>query len=779
MKRLSIFFAALLLSVGSVMAETVAYTLTPAVGENNNYAKNGDVQIGDITWNVSGNVTVTPWRIGGKSITNTDRALYSKTAIEKNISKIEVTHGNITCTVNSMKLIVSDASNAKGDTLTGTCTKDTTTTFTRPAESDWTGKFYKIVYNVTVAGTRNQYVQFSEAKFYTDEAAAVLSPTFVPEEGKVVDGAFTESFTLTMSCETADATIQYTLDGSNPAEATAMTYSEPITIPAASTQVRAIAIKGGDKSFETEQVYAFINTPATAYTVTEAKAIIDKGLGLDHELYGKGTIKSIKGYYNNKYITYNITDGENDLTVYNGLGLEKAAFGAKTDLNIGDQVVVYGKLVKFSGTYEFNTDNYLISLIPAPQMYTITAKVNDDAMGSVTGAGEYEENATATLTANANEGYEFVNWTVGEETKTDNPLTITVAADMTITANFQEKATPAEVVTMLWKEDSYTFNTGVHARDMDYYDGKLYVMNKNDKKIYTIDAVTGKADAEAYVALDNLTGYSVCADNAGNLIATEGAYGMTNCLKASKVVNGVATYLGNTATATGRIDYLDVYGDIESAEGAMIIGASTNNADKIAIWTMKNGALENAATPTILAGKRGNFATNADVCIVDQNQFWTSGAGQNPMLFTLNADKTDATVQTLNVSCDLGGIAAFTLNKKDYVVLPSGKAGAVALYDVTDIANPEMVETTAFVGLNVSGLTHVAIAANVNGNSAYIYVFAPNGGAAAYQFTPAHTPTSVENSAIVAPKAVKVLRNGQVLIIRDGKTYDMMGQMVE
>ena len=264
MKKLSILFAALTFSIGSVMAETIAYTLTPAVGKNNSYAGNGDVQIGDITWNVTGNVTVLPWRIGGKSITNTDRALYSKTAIEKNISKIEVTHGDITCTVNSMKLIVSDASNAKGDTLTGTCTKNTTTTFTRPAESDWTGKFYKIVYNVTVAGGKNQYVQFSEAKFYTDEAAAVLSPTFVPEEGKVVDGAFTESFTLTMSCETADATIQYTLDGSNPAEATAMTYSEPITIPAASTKVRAIAIKGEDKSFETEQVYAFINTPATA-----------------------------------------------------------------------------------------------------------------------------------------------------------------------------------------------------------------------------------------------------------------------------------------------------------------------------------------------------------------------------------------------------------------------------------------------------------------------------------------------------------------------------------
>lgn len=379
-----------------------------------------------------------------------------------------------------MKLIVSDASNAKGDTLTGTCTKNTTTTFTRPAESDWTGKFYKIVYNVTVAGTRNQYVEFSEAKFYTDEAAAVLSPTFVPEEGKVVDGAFTESFTLTMSCETADATIQYTLDGSNPAEATAMTYSEPITIPAASTQVRAIAIKGGDKSFETEQVYAFINTPATAYTVTEAKAIIDKGLGLDHELYGKGTIKSIKGYYNNKYITYNITDGENDLTVYNGLGLEKAAFGAETDLNIGDQVVVYGKLVKFSGTYEFNMDNYLISLIPAPKMYTITVTVNDDAMGTVTGAGEYKENTEITLTATAKEGYKFVNWTIGKETKTDNPLTISVTDDMNITANFEEEKslTPAT-----WYSQESISGT-LDGKDVKY--AITYEITRNADKTLTI-----------------------------------------------------------------------------------------------------------------------------------------------------------------------------------------------------------------------------------------------------------------------------------------------------
>ena len=66
--------------------------------------------------------------------------------------------------------------------------------------------------------------------------------------------------------------------------------------------------------------------------------------------------------------------------------------------------------------------------------YTVTANVNDPAMGSVSGAGEYAEGKTATLTANANPGYKFVNWSNGS---TDNPLKITVTEDIEITANFE------------------------------------------------------------------------------------------------------------------------------------------------------------------------------------------------------------------------------------------------------------------------------------------------------------------------------------------------------
>lgn len=55
--------------------------------------------------------------------------------------------------------------------------------------------------------------------------------------------------------------------------------------------------------------------------------------------------------------------------------------------------------------------------------------------GSVTGAGQHLPNATATLTATPNPGYEFTGWT-GDATGTANPLDVLMDADKTITATF-------------------------------------------------------------------------------------------------------------------------------------------------------------------------------------------------------------------------------------------------------------------------------------------------------------------------------------------------------
>ena len=65
--------------------------------------------------------------------------------------------------------------------------------------------------------------------------------------------------------------------------------------------------------------------------------------------------------------------------------------------------------------------------------FAITTAINDDAMGSVTEGGEYAYGTEITLTAIANSGYRFAQWSDGN---TDNPRTVTVTENKTYTAEF-------------------------------------------------------------------------------------------------------------------------------------------------------------------------------------------------------------------------------------------------------------------------------------------------------------------------------------------------------
>ena len=68
--------------------------------------------------------------------------------------------------------------------------------------------------------------------------------------------------------------------------------------------------------------------------------------------------------------------------------------------------------------------------------YTINVTY-DNTMGIVTGVGSYYEGTEVTLTATANTGYRFVNWTYGSETSTNNSLELVVEGNITVIANFE------------------------------------------------------------------------------------------------------------------------------------------------------------------------------------------------------------------------------------------------------------------------------------------------------------------------------------------------------
>ena len=149
--------------------ETGTYTLDGTLtGGSNGYATESEITQNDITWMVEGNTTASPWRIGGKSITEVDREIYSTTKLEMDVEKIEITHGTANdITVNSMTVVVaSDAAfSTVVSTLTPTFAANSTVTVNKPAGASWNNCYYKIVYNVTVTESSNKFIQFTSAKF--------------------------------------------------------------------------------------------------------------------------------------------------------------------------------------------------------------------------------------------------------------------------------------------------------------------------------------------------------------------------------------------------------------------------------------------------------------------------------------------------------------------------------------------------------------------------------------------------------------------------------------
>ena len=115
-------------------------------------------------------------------------------------------------------------------------------------------------------------------------------------------------------------------------------------------------MKGDLVSVVASKIYAYINSPETAYTVAEAMEVIDAGLGLENELYVKGEISEIEKFdANYGSITYWIKDEEgNKFECYSGLGLNKAKFTSIDDLVVGSKVVVCGVMKKYNTIYEFN-----------------------------------------------------------------------------------------------------------------------------------------------------------------------------------------------------------------------------------------------------------------------------------------------------------------------------------------------------------------------------------------------------------------------------------------
>ncbi|MBR4521214.1 MAG: chitobiase/beta-hexosaminidase C-terminal domain-containing protein [Paludibacteraceae bacterium] len=240
-----------------------------------------------------------------------------------------------------------------GNTAVSTAATGCNTDKTFEIENPEANKQYKI----QVTSAHN--LQLKAIKIYFGEAPAVAAPTIFGDDN------FLTSTIVTLDCETDNATIYYTTDGSDPKNGT--TYSTSFTLNATTT-VKAIAKVGNDWSSVASKTF----TKVTPLTVAQARSAIDAGGDLTNK-YVSGTISQIDSY-NSTYhsITYWISDDgntTNQLEVYGGLaGVIKSAFESTDDLAVGDDVTVKGTLKKYNSTYEFDKDNMVVAFRPKARL---------------------------------------------------------------------------------------------------------------------------------------------------------------------------------------------------------------------------------------------------------------------------------------------------------------------------------------------------------------------------------------------------------------------------
>ena len=400
--------------------ETLVYTLDGTeTSSGNAYANPSEVTQNNMTWMVTGNTEMSPWRIGGKNLTDVDRPIYSTQTISDDITKIVVEHGTASnITVNSMTLIVSansDFSNPTS-TLTGDFVAESTTTFNRPDGVSWAGKYYKIVYNVSVSGNSNRFVQFVGATLYKDN-----------------NGGGGGNDPINMD----EPEITITVNDDNEGAYTA--NFQTVVLPAVPTETHWTSVTGLQY---TMNITGIMILDGESMKNNDIDQYLEIGAFVGDECRGSFLpttydLPFAQGYYYEMTINGNNNGEQVVFRVWNHINNEELDVTSLSNTTF----IVDGNLGDLMTPQELEFETNLTA------HYNIVATANIPEAGTVTGSGSYEEDTECTLVATVNEHYNFINWTKGNEVVSTNAsYTFTVTADGTYIANFEPEQYEITVV---------------------------------------------------------------------------------------------------------------------------------------------------------------------------------------------------------------------------------------------------------------------------------------------------------------------------------------------
>ena len=309
-------------------------------------------------------------------------------AIDKAIANVVVTIDALKNTdkINSVKLqVAADTSfNTVEQEIAAEALAVGNLTFAIPTPA--ANKYYKLVFNTEVAA--NGMIQISKVT-YNEAGAVVLDPAGISYDRKQYDITLGDTTDFVALNNPNNLPVTYASSNTNVATIDSDGNVEVVgvgTTTISATSEKTDKFDAGYASYiinvkaPADPSESIVNTPETAYTVAQAIDLITAGKGLDDMVYVVGyihKIKEVSTQYGNAtfFISDNLTDTQNDLTVYRAKYLENAKFTAEDQVKVGDKVIMYGKLVDYNGTKEIK-DGYVYSFPSTVGIQNVTTTQN-------------------------------------------------------------------------------------------------------------------------------------------------------------------------------------------------------------------------------------------------------------------------------------------------------------------------------------------------------------------------------------------------------------------
>ncbi|MBQ7533553.1 MAG: hypothetical protein IJT45_07685 [Bacteroidales bacterium] len=223
----------------------------------------------------------------------------------------------------------------------------------------------------------SQVVQATATKDLAQPTVTISGDLIVDLDGETNVNAGTLSATVTYNNEAvASATVTWGSNHTDIATIDASTGAVTLLTTGEVTFTATYAGNGDYSEASGTKTITVINSKAPGtvynpYTVAQALTAINalSNNGTLDDKYVSGIISTVSSYSSNA-ITYWISDDgttSSQMQVYKGKGLDGAKFSAKTDLTVGEKVVLFGQLKKYvSGnttTPEYNSNSKIVSLI--------------------------------------------------------------------------------------------------------------------------------------------------------------------------------------------------------------------------------------------------------------------------------------------------------------------------------------------------------------------------------------------------------------------------------